>query len=121
MLLEVVSTYILMIVVTSMFLFRSLNPASIILFWVFLSIGFPRGFPAEVFAFIILGALASSVISFLKVMHTVLIPAFSIYLEISPTDWLQRTHVGVMKAICTPISLSLLPTFFAFLMRGSVS
>jgi hypothetical protein len=54
--------------------------------WVSLSPGFPSGFPGENFIDNILDGLVNSMISFLKVVHTVAIPDSSTPLAISPTD-----------------------------------
>ena len=99
-------------VVPSISFWSSPNPASIILRWVLLSPGLPSGLPAENFVETILGGLESSVISFLNEIQTVLTPAFSMLLAITPTAWLQRTQVGVRKAMSTPFSLSIFPSFF---------
>lgn len=109
-----------MVFVPSMFFWSNPNPASIILRWVLLSPGFPSGLPAENLVEIILGGLESSVISFLNEMQTVLTPSCSMFLAITPTDWLQRTHVGVKKAMSTPFSLSILPSFFEFFISSPV-
>jgi hypothetical protein len=109
-----------MVVVTSISFCNSPNPASIILRCVSLSPGFPRGLPAENFVETILGGLVSSVISFLNEIQTVLTPAFSIFLAITPIAWLQRTHVGVRKAMSMPLSLSIMPSLAEFLNSLSV-
>ncbi|GBE04240.1 hypothetical protein BMS3Abin09_01173 [bacterium BMS3Abin09] len=109
-----------MIVVLLISCCSSPNPASMILRCVSISPGFPSGFPAENFVETILGGLASPVISGLNEIQTVLIPAFSMFLAISPTDWLQRIHVGVRKTISTPLSLSIPPSFAEFFNSLSV-
>jgi hypothetical protein len=54
--------------------------------WVVVSPGLPRGLPGENFMDNTLGGLASSIMSLRNVAHTVLMPAFSTPLAISPTD-----------------------------------
>jgi hypothetical protein len=90
-------------------------------FWVFISPGLPRGLPGENFMDNTLGGLVSSIMSFRKVVHTVLIPASSITLAVSPTDWLQITQVGVRKAMSTPSSLRRFPTSLEFSSNLSVT
>ena len=90
------------------------NPASIMARCVLISPGAPSGLPADDFTQTILGGLESSVISFLNVMHTVLTPAFSMALAISPTDWQQSTQAGVRKTISTPSFLTRLPSSSEF-------
>ena len=68
-----------------------------------------------------LGGLVSSIMSFRNVVHTVLIPDSSIPLAVSPTDWLQRTQVGVRKAMSTPSFFRRFPTFLAFSSNVSVT
>ncbi len=89
--------------------------------WVFISPGFPSGFPGENFMDNTLGGLASSIMSLLNVVHTVLIPASSIPRAISPTDWLQITQVGVKNAISIPSSFSRFPAFLELSRRGPVT
>jgi hypothetical protein len=89
--------------------------------WVFISPGLPSGLPGENFIDSVLGGLASSMMSLLNVVHTVLIPASSIPRAISPTDWLQITQVGVKNAISTPSSFRRAPAFFALSSSGPVT
>lgn len=88
---------------------------------VFTSPGLPSGFPGENFMDKTLGGRASSIRSFLNVVHTVGIPASSTPRAISPTDWLQITQVGVKNAISTRSSFSLAPTFLEFSSSGPVT
>lgn len=62
------------------------KPASIMSRCIFLSPGCPRGLPGENLRESILGGLVSSIMSFLNVTHTVLMPDSSIPLAVSPTD-----------------------------------
>lgn len=106
------------IVISSIAACRSSNPASMTFLWNLILPGLPSGLPAEVFTDRILGGLESEVMSFLNVAHTVLMPDFSMYRAISPTDWVQSTQVGVRKAISTSSFLSWRPAFFALSMSG---
>ncbi len=67
------------------------------------------------------GGLVSPIMSLRKVVHTVLMPAFSRPLAISPTDWLQITHAGVRKAMSTPSSFRRFPTIAEFSISGPVT
>jgi hypothetical protein len=74
------------VVISFIFLCNKSKPASIMSRCIFLSPGFPRGLPGENFRERILGGLVSSMISFLNVTHTVLMPDSSMPLAVSPTD-----------------------------------